>query len=69
MLQIWAFGVKSGDGNNLVVTEPEAPESYEFLLAAEVLMRENNLEIPITVKEALDFYIKPKYLFIIEMLN
>ena len=51
------------------MTAPAAPASYEFLMAAEVLMRENHLEMPLTVKEALDFYIALKHLFTIEMLN
>ena len=40
---------------------PAAPASYEFLMAAEVLMRENHLEMPLNV----DFYIALKHLFTI----
>ena len=38
-------------------TAPDPPGLYEFLTAAHVLMEENNLELPTTVTEALDFYI------------
>ena len=48
--------------------DPGAPVSHEFLLAAEVLMRENNLQMPLTVHEALDFYLELKYLFYVEVM-
>ena len=42
--------------------EPRPPASYEFLMAAEILMHENGLHMPTTVEEALDFFITMKYL-------
>lgn len=42
--------------------EPGPPASYEFLMAADILMSENNLRMPTSVEEALDFYIKLKCL-------
>lgn len=42
--------------------EPGPPASYEFLMAADILMSENNLQMPTSVEEALDFYIKLKCL-------
>ena len=35
---------------------PNSPVSLEFLMAAEILMRENSLLFPLTVREAFDFY-------------
>ena len=49
--------------------DPEAPASYEFLMAAEVLMRENNLKIPLTVHEAIDFYLELKHLLYVEVMD
>ena len=42
---------------------PDPPLSLEFLEAAEILMRENNLEFPHTVEEAFAFYINTNDLF------
>ena len=42
---------------------PDPPLSLEFLEAAEILMRENNLEFPHTVEEAFAFYININDLF------
>ena len=38
-------------------------------MAAEVLMRENNLKIPLTVHEAIDFYLELKHLFYVEVMD
>jgi hypothetical protein len=43
-------------------TDPGSPLPYEFLMAAEVLMRENSLQMPLNVHEALDFYLELKFL-------
>ena len=45
------------------VESPGSPVSLEFLQAAEILMRENNLLFPSTVSEALDFYVHLRNLF------
>lgn len=45
------------------VANPGSPLTSEFLLAAEILMSENNLEFPLTVEEALPFYITLNDLF------
>ena len=50
-----------------LATNPGAPVSYEFLRAAEILMRENHLQMPLTVREALDFYLELKHLFYVEL--
>ena len=36
---------------------PDPPASLEFLQVAETVMRENSLELPTTVEEAIDLYI------------
>ena len=36
---------------------PDLPASLEFLQVADTVMRENSLELPTTVKEAIDLYI------------
>lgn len=41
---------------------PEPPGSLEFLLATQHLMQENELTLPATVEEALEFYITIKSL-------
>ena len=38
-------------------TPPDSPVSLEFLEAADIVMRENNLEFPLTVEEAFVFYL------------
>lgn len=35
--------------------EPGPPASYEFLMAADILMSENNLQMPTSVEGALHF--------------
>ena len=42
--------------------EPQPPASYEFLMAAKILMHENGLQMPTRVEEALDFFITLKYI-------
>ena len=42
--------------------KPQPPASYEFLMAAKILMHENGLHMPKTVEEALDFFITLNYL-------
>ena len=41
--------------------DPGAPVSREFLEAAEVVMVENNLHIPLSVDKAFDFYLELKH--------
>ena len=41
--------------------------SHEFLEAAEVVMIENNLHMPQSVEQALDFYLELKHLLSIEI--
>ena len=36
---------------------PDPPVSLEFLEAVEIIMRENNLEFPVTVEDAFMFYL------------
>ena len=50
-------------------TEPGPPTSYEFLMVAQLLMRENNLRMSTTVEKALDFYITLKTLLNREIEN
>lgn len=42
---------------------PEPPLSLEFLEAVQILMTENNLQIPLTVEEAIVFYMNINNLF------
>ena len=41
--------------------------SHEFLEAAEVVMIENNLLMPQSVEQALDFYLERKHLLFIDL--
>ena len=47
--------------------DPGAPVSHEFLEAAEAVMIENNLLMPQSVEQVLDFYLERKHLLSIDL--